>query len=84
MEKMFLFGALLGAVGGALVVANSYKARALVKKSQEDLLARRTGKTGKRQEVLTGAARERRFLRLREMPPARRFTFPSEYDIIVA
>ena len=40
MEKMFLFGALLGAVGGALVVANSYKARALVKKSQEDLLAR--------------------------------------------
>ena len=40
MEKMFCLGLLFGAVGGALIVANSYKARALVKKSQEDLLAR--------------------------------------------
>ena len=38
MEKMFCLGLLLGAMGGALVVANSYKARSLVKKSQAELL----------------------------------------------
>lgn len=38
MEKMFCFGLVLGMVGGALIVANSYKARTLVKKSQADLL----------------------------------------------
>ena len=38
MEKMFCLGLLLGAMGGALVVANSYKARSLVKKSQEELI----------------------------------------------
>lgn len=38
MEKMFCLGLLFGAVGGALIVANSYKARSLVKKSQADLL----------------------------------------------
>ena len=38
MEKMFCLGLLFGAVGGALIVANSYKARALVKKSQEELM----------------------------------------------
>ena len=38
MEKMFCLGLVLGAVGGALIVANSYKARALVKKSQAELL----------------------------------------------
>ena len=37
MEKMFCLGLALGMVGGALIVANSYKARSLVKKSQEDL-----------------------------------------------
>ncbi|MGN0822215.1 MAG: hypothetical protein ACI4NG_00420 [Candidatus Gallimonas sp.] len=36
MEKMFCLGLVLGAVGGALVVANSYKARCLVKKSQAE------------------------------------------------
>lgn len=34
MEKMFCLGLVFGAVGGALLVANSYKARSLVKKSQ--------------------------------------------------
>ena len=34
MEKIFCLGVMLGAVGGALLVANSYKARSLVKKSQ--------------------------------------------------
>lgn len=38
MEKMFCLGLLLGAMGGALIVANSYKARSLVKKSQAELL----------------------------------------------
>lgn len=38
MEKMFCFGLALGMVGGALIVANSYKARSLVKKSQAELL----------------------------------------------
>ena len=38
MEKVFCLGFALGAVGGALIVANSYKARSLVKKSQAELL----------------------------------------------
>ena len=38
MEKMFWLGLALGMVGGALIVANSYKARSLVKKSQAELL----------------------------------------------
>ena len=38
MEKMFCLGLLLGAVGGALIVANNYKARSLVKKSQADVM----------------------------------------------
>ena len=38
MEKMFCLGLVLGMVGGALIVANSYKARSLVKKSQAELL----------------------------------------------
>ena len=38
MEKMFCLGLVLGAVGGALIVANSYKARKQKKKSQAELL----------------------------------------------
>ena len=38
MEKMFCLGLLFGAVGAALIVANSYKARSLVKKSQAELM----------------------------------------------
>ena len=38
MEKMFCLGLVFGMVGGALIVANSYKARCLVKKSQADLM----------------------------------------------
>lgn len=38
MEKIFCLGLALGMVGGALIVANSYKARSLVKKSQAELL----------------------------------------------
>ncbi len=38
MEKMFCLGVVLGAIGGALLVANSYKARSLVKKSQAEVM----------------------------------------------
>ena len=38
MEKMFCLGIMLGMVGGALIVANSYKARTLVKKSQSEVM----------------------------------------------
>ena len=38
MEKMFCLGLMLGAVGGALLVANSYKMRSLVKKSQSEFV----------------------------------------------
>lgn len=38
MEKMFCLGLMFGAVGGALLVANSYKARSLVKKSQAEVM----------------------------------------------
>ena len=38
MEKMFCLGLMLGAVGGALIVANSYKARTLVKRSQMEFI----------------------------------------------
>ena len=38
MEKLFCLGLALGMVGGALIVANSYKARSLVKKSQAEVM----------------------------------------------
>ncbi len=39
MEK-FIAGLALGMVGGALVVANSNRTRTLVKKSQEEMIAK--------------------------------------------
>ncbi len=38
MEKMFCLGLALGFVGGALIVANNYKARTLVKKGQQEIM----------------------------------------------
>ena len=38
MEKMFCLGLMFGMVGGALLVANSYKARTLVKKGQTEVI----------------------------------------------
>ncbi len=38
MEKLFCLGVALGMVGGALLVANSFKARSLVKKSQAEII----------------------------------------------
>ena len=40
MEKLFCIGVALGMVGGALIVANSYKARSLVKKSQAEVMTK--------------------------------------------
>jgi len=40
MEKMFCIGLLLGMAGGALIVANSYKMRSLVKKSQAEFIGK--------------------------------------------
>ena len=37
MEKNFAIGLVLGMVGGMLIVANSYKARKLVRESQEQI-----------------------------------------------
>ncbi len=37
MDKNFVCGLILGMLGGALVVANSYKARKLVKDGQEEI-----------------------------------------------
>ncbi|MBO5327801.1 MAG: hypothetical protein J6B04_01355 [Clostridia bacterium] len=39
MEKFFV-GLVLGMVGGAVIVANNCKIRNLVKKNQEDLMAK--------------------------------------------
>ena len=39
MEK-FAIGVVVGALGGALLVANNYKMRTLVKKGQEEVLAK--------------------------------------------
>ncbi len=38
MEKMFCLGLALGFMGGALIVANNYKARSLVKKGQQEVM----------------------------------------------
>ena len=38
MEKSFLLGLAFGMIGGAVVVANSYKMRKVVINSQQDIL----------------------------------------------
>ncbi len=43
MEKIFCLGLMMGAVGGALLVANSYKMRSLVKKSQAEFMEKVNG-----------------------------------------
>ena len=48
MEKIFCLGLMFGAVGGALLVANSYKARSLVKKSQADVMQKVSDMMGER------------------------------------
>ena len=39
MEK-FAIGMLIGAVGGALAVTNSYKMRSIIKKGQEEVMTK--------------------------------------------
>ena len=59
MEKMFCLGLALGALGGALAVANSCKMRSLVKKSQEDLLDKIDDVVDKRLECFERKKRDR-------------------------
>ncbi len=54
MEKMFCLGLVFGMVGGALIVANSYKARALVKKSQAELLEKVDSMMDERLKEMSG------------------------------
>ncbi|MBQ8726632.1 MAG: hypothetical protein IJY84_06005 [Clostridia bacterium] len=49
MEKNFVIGLVLGMLGGALIVTNSYKARKLVKEGQ-DAAWEKMSKIGKCQE----------------------------------
>ena len=42
MDKNFACGLVLGMIGGALIIANSYKARKLVKDSQEQIKSKVT------------------------------------------
>lgn len=54
MEKMFCLGLVFGMVGGALIVANSYKARSLVKKSQAELLEKVDAMMDERLKEMSG------------------------------
>ncbi len=40
MEKMFCMGLAIGFLGGALIAANSCKARNIVRKSQDEVIKR--------------------------------------------
>ena len=61
MEKLFCLGVVIGMVGGALLVANSYKARSLVKKSQAEILDKMDEMMG--EEKRRRAKRSKKFLR---------------------
>lgn len=54
MEKIFCLGVAIGAVGGALLVANSYKARSLVKKSQADIMQKVSDMMDERLQAQSG------------------------------
>lgn len=54
MEKMFCLGLMLGAIGGALLVANSYKARTLVKKSQAEVMEKANEMMDEKLQALGG------------------------------
>ena len=54
MEK-FALGVLLGVVGGALITANNYKMRTLVKKGQEEVTAKFNELMDEKIEMMTQA-----------------------------
>ena len=54
MEKLFCLGVAIGMVGGALIVANSYKARSLVKKSQAELMEKMDEMMDERLKAMEG------------------------------
>lgn len=59
MEKMFCLGLALGALGGALAVANSCKMRSLIKKSQEELIDKLDDAVDARLDAMERAAKKR-------------------------
>lgn len=54
MEK-FAIGLVLGGLGGALLVANNYKMRALVKKGQEEVQAKLNKLVDEKLEMMESA-----------------------------
>ncbi|MBE5742504.1 MAG: hypothetical protein E7360_04180 [Clostridiales bacterium] len=50
MEKDFAIGLILGMIGGALIVANSYQARKMVKDGQEQIKNKVCDMTKKKQQ----------------------------------
>lgn len=58
MEKLFCLGVALGMVGGALLVANSYKARSLVKKSQAEIIEKMDEMMDERLKAMEGGEGE--------------------------
>lgn len=64
MEKMFCLGVILGAVSGALLVANSYKMRSLVKKSQAEFV----DKVNEMMDERLGASNEKNSSEKKETP----------------
>ncbi len=60
MEKLFCLGVALGMVGGALLVANSYKARSLVKKSQAEIMQKVDEMMDERLKMMEGGDEEKK------------------------
>ena len=54
MEKLAI-GLMLGALGGALAVANSHKMQSLVKKGQEEVLSKVNTMMDEKLETIQGA-----------------------------
>ena len=60
MENIFFLGVVMGAVGGALLVANSYKARSLVKKSQSEVMQKENDIMDEKLQACSGGDSEKK------------------------
>ena len=60
MEKIFCLGLVMGAVGGAILVANSYKARSLVKKSQSEVMQKVNDMMDEKLQACSGGDSEKK------------------------
>ena len=82
MEKGFICGMIAGVLAGAIVVANSYKARKLVKDGQECVKQKVSEMTEKADKKKSDNKRNlkirlRYFLRFRLFRPLRRLLYPA-------